>query len=215
MELGGKGWPRQGGGWKGRPKGGGCGGQHGGWRPDDLAGGCGHDGGGGYVADVPGVHDTGGGRVPGALKPPPGWNAPEGSLDERGFGPWATYTNTEVQEHQFKLQPIDRRFYSGALTSLLRRGTPCPHARPFASIFPYLKRNQSPAPNLPTPVNQDTVWDILVNNPHFELARRWSPEAEAQMEPGIWYVRVTNPKWCLKSLTECRRTPVGDSISGV
>jgi hypothetical protein len=100
----------------------------------------------------------------------------------------------------FDLPPERRRDFSGSLCQLLRYETGCPHARSLADVCRSLPHNSPPEPNCPPPVNEKSIWELLVNNYRFEVARRYvpGPGATATSE---WWVRCFHRRCdpCLKA----------------
>ena len=63
-----------------------------------------------------------------------------------------------------------------------------------------LRRNAPQEPNWPRPVNEETIWELLVNNKRYELAQRWMQGAGATAT-SAWWVRCFNRR-CARCMKE-------------
>lgn len=196
-------WERRGWGWQGGWQ---SGPSHGWWsEPDSSVHGV-HGVPVPQARHVHGVHGVPVARRP--VKPDPGWNS-EGPIND-GFGAWQWFVDPQVRAADFNLPAGLRRNYSGSLCGLLRYKTAHPHVLSLADCVRALPHNAPEQPNLAPPVNEETIWELLVNNRRYELARRWTP-GEGATATSAWWVRSFNRK-CRRCLNEAE---LPDPPSGV
>lgn len=133
------------------------------------------------VPGVPRVHVPGG-RPCREVTPPPGWNS-DGPLKDN-FGPWQRFTDDQVWEADFTLSEDLRIAYSHWLCLHLRYRTAHPHALALDDCVQWL--SWYAPPDLPPPVTDKTVWELLVNNWRYELAREWPRGVPGVCHMGLW-----------------------------